>query len=169
MAGVAGPHIPSGPDARAARWRAHVAGRRILLLDDAAGHEQVRPLLPGSAGSLVMVTSRRRLTALEDAAVISLVTLSPDEAAVLLARLACRTDPGSPAGPAGEIAQLCGYLPLAIGMLARQLRHPPARLDPGSKGAGPRLPRQGSVFPVPVVTRQQFYLPWACHLIPGVY
>jgi len=104
-----------------------VAGKKILLLlDDAAGHEQVRPLLPGTAGSLVLVTSRRRLAALEDATVISLDTLPPPEAAALLARLAARpgiraTDPA-----VGEITRLCGYLPLAIGMLASQLRHHPA-------------------------------------------
>ena len=45
------------------------------MLDDAAGHEQVRPLLPGTTGCLVLITSRRRLAALEDAAVISLDTL----------------------------------------------------------------------------------------------
>ena len=96
------------------------------MLDDAAGHEQVRPLLPGTAGSLVLVTSRRRLAALEDAAVISLDTLAPGEAAELLARLADR--PGLDPGDAGvgEITRLCGYLPLAIGMLARQLHHHPA-------------------------------------------
>ncbi|HYB86198.1 MAG TPA: tetratricopeptide repeat protein [Streptosporangiaceae bacterium] len=126
--GVAVQHIPPGLEARAARWRDHIAGRKILLLlDDAAGHEQVRPLLPGTSGSLVLVTSRRRLTALEDAAVISLGTLSPAEAVALLARLAGRADLDSGAGPAGEIARLCGYLPLAIGMLAQQLRHHPAR------------------------------------------
>jgi tetratricopeptide (TPR) repeat protein len=59
--------------------------------------------------------------------VLSLGTLSPAEAVALLARLADRTDLGSETGPAGEIARLCGYLPLAIGMLARQLRHHPAR------------------------------------------
>ena len=126
-AGVPAAQIPPGLEARAARWRDHVAGKKILLvLDDAAGHEQVRPLLPGTAGSLVLVTSRRRLTALEDAAVISLDTLPPAEAAALLARLAAR--PGLRAGdPAvGEITRLCGYLPLAIGMLASQLRHHPA-------------------------------------------
>ena len=72
-AGVAAAQIPPGLEARAARWRDQVAGKKVLLLlDDAAGHEQVRPLLPGTAGSLVLVTSRRRLTALEDAAVVSL-------------------------------------------------------------------------------------------------
>ncbi len=96
------------------------------MLDDAAGHEQVGPLLPGTAGCLVLVTSRRRLAALEDAAVLSLDTLPPDEAAVLLARLAGRPDlvPGD-AG-VGEITRLCGYLPLAVGMLGRQLAHHPA-------------------------------------------
>jgi tetratricopeptide (TPR) repeat protein/DNA-binding XRE family transcriptional regulator len=126
-AGVAAQQIPPGVEARVGRWRDHIAGKKILLLlDDAAGHEQVRPLLPGTSGSLVLVTSRRRLTALEDSAVISLGTLSPAEAVALLARLAGRPDLGSGDGPAGEIARLCGYLPLAIGMLARQLRHHPA-------------------------------------------
>jgi tetratricopeptide (TPR) repeat protein/transcriptional regulator with XRE-family HTH domain len=116
--------IPHGQAARAGRWRDQVAGKKILLLlDDAASHEQVRPLLPGTAGSLVLVTSRRRLTALEDAAVISLDTLPPGEAAALLARLARRPDLGPGTGPGGDITRLCGYLPLAIGMLASQLRH----------------------------------------------
>jgi tetratricopeptide (TPR) repeat protein/transcriptional regulator with XRE-family HTH domain len=131
-AGVAAQQIPSALDARAGRWRDHVAGKKVLLLlDDAAGHEQIGPLLPGTAGSLVLITSRRRLAALDDAAVISLDTLSPEEAAVLLARLADRPDLASGAGPAGEITRLCGYLPLAIGMLARQLRHHPARASSG--------------------------------------
>jgi tetratricopeptide (TPR) repeat protein/transcriptional regulator with XRE-family HTH domain len=126
-AGVPAAQIPPDLEARAGRWRDHVAGKKILLLlDDAAGHEQVTPLLPGTAGSLVLVTSRRRLAALDDAAVISLGTLPAQEAAVLLARLAAR--PGLRAGDAvvGELTGLCGYLPLAIGMVASQLRHHPA-------------------------------------------
>jgi tetratricopeptide (TPR) repeat protein/transcriptional regulator with XRE-family HTH domain len=126
-AGVAAAQIPPGLEARAGRWRGQVAGKKVLLLlDDAAGHEQVRPLLPGTAGSLVLVTSRRRLTALEDAVVISLDTLSAGDAAALLARLAAR--PGIRPGDAavGELTRLCGYLPLAIGMLASQLRYHPA-------------------------------------------
>jgi tetratricopeptide (TPR) repeat protein/transcriptional regulator with XRE-family HTH domain len=127
-AGVPAARIPPGLEARAARWRDHVAGKKILLLlDDAAGHEQVRPLLPGAGGSLVLLTSRRRLTALNDAAVISLDTLAPQEAAALLIRLAGR--PGFRPGDAAvaEITRLCGYLPLAIGLIASQLRHHPAQ------------------------------------------
>jgi len=122
--GMAAQQIPAGLEPRAWLWRHRLAGKRTLLvLDDAAGHEQVRPLLPGTAGSLVLVTSRRHLTALEDAQVISLDILSPDEAAALLVRLAAR--PGlHPADPSvREISRLCGHLPLAIGMLARQLCH----------------------------------------------
>jgi tetratricopeptide (TPR) repeat protein/transcriptional regulator with XRE-family HTH domain len=126
-AGVTAQLIPPGLEARAARWRDHVAGKKILLLlDDAAGHDQVRPLLPGTTDSLVLVTSRRRLTALEDAGVITLDTLSPGEAATLLARLAAQPGMSAEDPAVGEITRLCGYLPLAIGMLASQLRHHPA-------------------------------------------
>ncbi len=127
-AGVPAARIPPGLEARAARWRDHVAGKKILLLlDDAASHEQVRPLLPGTGGSLVLLTSRRRLAALDDAAVISLDTLASREAAALLTRLAGRPgwQPGD--GAVDEITRLCGYLPLAIGLIASQLRHHPAQ------------------------------------------
>ena len=124
--GVAAAQIPPGLDARMALWRDRLAGRQLLLvLDDAASSEQVLPLLPGTGGCLVLVTSRRHLTALEDARAISLDTLPPGEAAALLVRLAARAGL-SPADPAvGEITRLCGYLPLAIGMVARQLHHHP--------------------------------------------
>jgi tetratricopeptide (TPR) repeat protein/transcriptional regulator with XRE-family HTH domain len=126
-AGVPAHQIPPETDARAARWRDHAAAKKILLvLDDAVGHEQVRPLLPGSPGSLVLITSRRRLAALEDAAVVSLDTLTPDEAAGLLARLAGRADVTAADAAVGELVGLCGYLPLAIGMSGRQLAHHPA-------------------------------------------
>lgn len=125
--GVAADQIPAGMPERTGLWRSHLAGKRmLLLLDDAAGHEQVRPLLPGTPGCLVLVTSRRHLSALDDATSICLDTLPPDQAAALLIRLADRPDlvPGDPA--VGEVNRLCGYLPLAIGMLARQLHHHPA-------------------------------------------
>ncbi len=125
--GVPAAQIPLGLEARMALWRDRMAGRQLLLvLDDAADSEQVRPLLPGSGGSLVLVTSRRHLSALEDATAVSLDTLPPGEAAALLVRLAGRSGL-SPADPAvAEITWLCGYLPLAIGMVARQLHHHPA-------------------------------------------
>jgi tetratricopeptide (TPR) repeat protein/DNA-binding XRE family transcriptional regulator len=126
VAGVGAGQIPAGLEARTALWRDRVAGRQLLLLlDDASGSEQVRPLLPASSGSLVLVTSRRHLTALEDAQTVSLDTLPEREAAQLLVRLTGR--PGlHPADPAvAEITRLCGCLPLAVGMLARQLHHHP--------------------------------------------
>ena len=126
-AGVAAPHIPPGLDARSRLWRHYLAGKRILLvLDDAVGYEQVRALLPGTAGTLVIVTSRRHMTALEDAHTVSLDTLPPPESAELLIRLAARSDLTGSDAVVNEIAHLCGYLPLAIGIMARQLHHHPS-------------------------------------------
>ena len=125
--GVAPDRIPPGLEERSAAWRGHLAGKKVLLvLDDAAGSEQVRPLLPGTAGCLVLVTSRRRLTALEEATPLSLDTLPPDEAAALFVRLAGRPclQPGQRA--VVEVTEMCGCLPLAIRLLAAGLRHHPA-------------------------------------------
>jgi tetratricopeptide (TPR) repeat protein/transcriptional regulator with XRE-family HTH domain len=125
--GVPAGQIPAGLEARMALWRDRLAEKQLLLvLDDAASSEQVLPLLPGAAGSLVLVTSRRHLSALDDATAVSLDTLPPREAAALLVRLAGRAGL-SPDDPAvAEITRLSGYLPLAIGMVARQLHHHPA-------------------------------------------
>ena len=117
--GVGRQHIPPGLDARGELWRHHLAGKHFLLLmDDAAGDDQLRPLLPGTAGSLVIVTSRSSLAV---PGAISLVGLTPEGAAELLVRLAGR--PALQAGDAavGEITRLCGYLPLGIAMLAATL------------------------------------------------
>jgi len=125
--GVPAAQIPTGLEARMALWRDRLAGQQLLLvLDDAASSEQVRPLLPGADGSLVLVTSRRHLSALEDATAVSLDTLPPGEATALLVRLAGRGGlrPDDPA--VAELTRLCGFLPLAIGMVARQLHHHPA-------------------------------------------
>jgi tetratricopeptide (TPR) repeat protein len=126
-AGVPAGQIPPGLEARMALWRDRLAERQLLLiLDDAASSEQVRPLLPGAGGTLVLVTSRRHLSALDDATAVSLDMLPSSEAAALLVRLAGRTGL-SPDDPAvAEITRLCGFLPLAIGMVARQLHHHPA-------------------------------------------
>ena len=125
--GVAPQQIPPGLEARSATWRGHLAGKKVLLvLDDAAGSDQVRPLLPGAAGCLVLVTSRRRLTALEEAAPISLGTLPPGEAADLFVRLAGRPGLQPEDAAVAEVTGLCGYLPLAIRLVAAGLRHHPA-------------------------------------------
>jgi tetratricopeptide (TPR) repeat protein/DNA-binding XRE family transcriptional regulator len=125
--GVPTAQIPAGLEARAGLWRDRVARRKVLIvLDDAANSEQVRPLLPGLGGSLVLVTSRRRLSALEDATTIRLDALPPDDAAALLVRLAARPELSPDDDAVREMARLAGYLPLAIGMLARQLHHHPA-------------------------------------------
>jgi tetratricopeptide (TPR) repeat protein/transcriptional regulator with XRE-family HTH domain len=125
--GIPAGQIPADLEARTGLWRDRLAGRQLLLvLDDAAASEQIRPLLPGAGGSLVLVTSRRRLTALEDARTISLDALPPSEAAGLLVRLAVRPGLSSADPGVGEIIRLCGCLPLAIGMAARQLYHHPA-------------------------------------------
>jgi tetratricopeptide (TPR) repeat protein/transcriptional regulator with XRE-family HTH domain len=124
--GIGAHEIPPGLEPRMGLWRSHLSDKRMLiLLDDASGHDQVWPLLPGTSGSAVLITSRRHLTALEDSLAISLDTLPADKAAELLVRLAGRPglDPGGAA--VREIVQLCGRLPLAIGMLGAQLRHHP--------------------------------------------
>ncbi len=123
-AGVAVEHVPQGLETRVRLWRDYLAGRRFLIvLDDAVGHDQVRPLLPGTAGSLVLITSRRHLTALEDAQAISLDVLPPAEAAELMVKLGARPDVRAADPAVADITRMCGYLPLAVGMLARQLHH----------------------------------------------
>ena len=125
--GVAPQQIPPGLEARSACWRGHLADKKVLVvLDDAAGSDQVRPLLPGTASCLVLVTSRRRLTALEEAAPISLGTLPPGEAADLFTRLAGRPALQPADAEVAQVTGLCGYLPLAIRLVAAGLRHHPA-------------------------------------------
>ena len=107
---------------------ARLLGRLWLLplLDDAADSDQVRPLLPGSANSLVLVTSRRWLTALIDAQNISLGILPPNEAAELFRRLAARPVLERDTESVDEIVRLSGSLPLALAVLAQQLRYHPS-------------------------------------------
>ena len=123
MAGITAEQIPADLDERVAKWRNRLAGWKLLLiLDGALDSKQVEPLLPGAAECLVLVTSRRRLTALPDASVISLDVLAPDEAAMLLVRIAARADLDSGDKAVSEIVRLCGALPLAVTIMAAQLR-----------------------------------------------
>ena len=118
--------MPADLDGRAAMWRHRLAGKRMLIvLDDAVATEQVRPLLPGQEGCLVLVTSRRRLVALEDAIPVTLGTLVPAEAAALFTRLAGVPSDGDERAATAELMGLCGCLPLAIVLLAGRLRSHP--------------------------------------------
>lgn len=110
---------------QATLYRSHLSGKRMLiLLDNAATSDQVRPLLPGSPGCSVLVTSRSRLEGLlarDGAYRVTLDVLSPEESDLMLAAtLGDRWDDTQRAA-AAELASLCGRLPLALRIAAAQL------------------------------------------------
>ncbi len=122
--GVAAARIPRDVPARARMYRNLVRDRRALvLLDNAATADQVRPLLPGCPGVAVLVTSRRSLAAL-DAVRLELDVLPPDDSVAVLAEAAGDRIAAEP-DAAASIAMLCGHLPLALGLAAGQLRSRP--------------------------------------------
>ncbi|MGW7525194.1 ATP-binding protein [Streptomyces sp. NPDC054783] len=120
-----------GLEQLAACWRSELAGRRVVVvLDNAADAEQVRPLLPGAGPSVALITSRNRLLGLDEVPPVSLDVLSPVESARLLARAS--GDPDGPGGrlardpqSAAEVLRLCGHLPLALRLAGARLRHRP--------------------------------------------
>lgn len=119
---VPGERIPEDLRERAALWRAELSGRRVLVvLDDAAGASQVRPLLAGGADCLVLVTSRQRLAGLEGVRRIALDVLPPLTARELFERLIGEQRVRAEAAAVAEVAQLCGYLPLAIRITGAKL------------------------------------------------
>jgi tetratricopeptide (TPR) repeat protein len=114
-------------------YRTHIARRRVLLiLDNAVSEALLRPLLPPGGGSAVLITSRRRLVALEGAARLDLDVPSETEARDLLARVAGPKRPTMEPDRAAEIVALCGRLPLAVRIagarLAARPHWTPARL-----------------------------------------
>jgi len=124
--GVPTDAIPAELDARAALWRAELATRRmVVVLDNAATAAQVRPLLPGAAGSVVIVTSRRRLTDLEAVQQVSLDVLPPSDAFDLFDRVAGAGHVLAEPDQVAEVVRLCGHLPLAIRIAAARLRSRP--------------------------------------------
>jgi len=119
--GVPGQDIPSDEDERAARYRTLLAGRRMLvLLDNARSAEQVRPLLPGTAGCVAVVTSRDAvagLVARDGATAVDLDLLACGDAIALLrALIGPRVDDEPHA--AAELADRCCRLPLALRVAA---------------------------------------------------
>ncbi|UBU12560.1 AfsR/SARP family transcriptional regulator [Nonomuraea gerenzanensis] len=123
--GVPADRIPVTPAERGALWRAELAGRRVLVvLDNAFDAEHVRPLLPGHSGTLVLITSRRRLVDLEGAQALSVDVLGEQEAAGLFERIVGDRAHQEPEA-VREVLGLCGHLPLAIRISAARLQHRP--------------------------------------------
>src|SRR5215471_3985203 len=128
--GVPAAQIPAGAQARFGLYRSVLAGRRVLLvLDNARDAAQVRPLLPGGGGCLVVVTSRSLLAGLataEGARPLRLGPLAGEEAVRLLAaRLGPERVAAEPEA-ATELVARCGHLPLALAVMAAR-----AAADPG--------------------------------------
>lgn len=120
--GVPPDRIPAQPEARAALYRSLLADRRMLIvLDNARDEQQIRPLLPASPASLVIVTSRNQLgglAAVDRARLLTLDVLSQDEAVhMLTARIGASRAAAEPAA-VGQVAGLCGRLPLALAIAA---------------------------------------------------
>ncbi|UXY38777.1 BTAD domain-containing putative transcriptional regulator [Streptomyces albidocamelliae] len=114
--------LPGGLEELTGLYRTHVGHRRVLLiLDNAAGEAHVRPLLPPGAGSAVLVTSRRRLVALEGAAHLDLSVPGEQDALELLRRVAGTERTGAEPERAAEIVALCGRLPLAVRIAGARL------------------------------------------------
>lgn len=121
--GVPGEEIPNDLDARAARWRAELSARSMLVvLDNAADAAQVRPLLPGSARSLALITSRRRLVDLEAGHIMSLDVMPEADAVALFTSVVGDDRTAGERDAVLEVVELCGYLPLAIRIAAARLR-----------------------------------------------
>ncbi|MDQ4105453.1 MAG: NB-ARC domain-containing protein [Actinomycetota bacterium] len=114
--------IPEDAEERAALYRSRLADRRLLiLLDNAACEAQLRPLLPGTPGCAVLVTSQTRLAGLNGARLVDLDVFEPDQAIELLARVAGPQRVAAEPSAAREIVRLCGFLPLAVRVAGARL------------------------------------------------
>jgi DNA-binding SARP family transcriptional activator/tetratricopeptide (TPR) repeat protein len=129
--GVPPDRIPATLDAQINRYRTLLAGKRVLIvLDNARDAEQVRPLLPGAPGCLVVVTSRTLLTSLvavEGAHPMTLDPLPAGEAHELLTRRLGRDRVAKEPAAVNEIIARCARLPLALAIVAARTAATPGR------------------------------------------
>jgi DNA-binding SARP family transcriptional activator len=124
--GVAPELIPSDVEDRSAMWRSRTAGSRtLMLLDNAVDEAQVRPLLPGSALSVVLITSRRRMSALQGSISLPLGVMVEVEAVELFRRIVGWERTEADLLSVSEAVRLCGRLPLALQTAAARLRDRP--------------------------------------------
>ncbi|MEV0680706.1 BTAD domain-containing putative transcriptional regulator [Actinosynnema sp. NPDC050436] len=127
--GLADSQIAADLEAQAAQFRSLLAGRRVLVfLDNARSAEQVRPLLPGSAGCQVLVTSRHRLDDLvvtEGASALHVQTLPAEGAECLLAAVLGRHRIEQEPDAVAELVELCDRLPLALRIAGARLASRP--------------------------------------------
>lgn len=122
MLGVPGEQIPSEPEARLALWRERLQERRVLLVLDDAKRGQVGPLIPGTPGSVLLVTSRQILPDLESAQRVRLRSLGQQEAVRMFATFTGH-DPDSDG--MGRAVVHMRNLPIALRVGAGYLhRHP---------------------------------------------
>jgi DNA-binding SARP family transcriptional activator/Tfp pilus assembly protein PilF len=120
--GVMPGQVPAAQEERAALYRTRLAGRRVLIvLDDARGAAQVRPLLPGSASCAVIVTSRHRLADLAGSRLVDLDVLDDEDAHHLLTAIIGPERADAEPGPVSEILAACAGLPLAIRIAGARL------------------------------------------------
>ncbi|MFF1608825.1 ATP-binding protein [Amycolatopsis sp. NPDC058278] len=124
--------VPSTEEKRAALFRTMTHDRRILVvLDNAVSSDQVRPLLPGAAGSTVLVTSRVTLTGLvvrAGAAQLALAPFPADDSLRLLQEIVGSRVNDEPAA-AQAVLDRCGHLPLAVAVAAERIAAHPIRLS----------------------------------------
>ncbi|MFE7607483.1 AfsR/SARP family transcriptional regulator [Streptomyces celluloflavus] len=126
--GVPDSALPDGLDQLAALYRSLLAGRRMLiLLDSAKDAAQIRPLLPGTPGCAVLVTSRSRTIALSGARTVEVGVLEEAEGVGLLAAVLGRDRVAAERCAARELVADCGGLPLALRIAAARLAARPGR------------------------------------------
>ncbi|WP_146060460.1 tetratricopeptide repeat protein [Amycolatopsis sp. CA-128772] len=155
--GVAPERVPPDLAEQAALFRTMTAGKRLLVvLDNAFSAAQVRPLVPASAGCLVVVTSRLRLDGLgsEGARFLDVAPLSQPNAVELVVRAVGRSRVAGELAEVAELAALCGRLPIALRVasarLASRPRWPVARVVAELGDERSRLSRLASEGDAPV-------------------